>query len=205
MSDSEENSDSRSSDESEESSEEEEPKKFNDSQLVFQSQTKIDIVPKSDNSSFSILSRIKFINSNLDKVSTNLQYAVDKYNKNTKNINSSQIYDQNNSMISKKNCQTCGSCLAPPQEKFDNFNNPYKKINPHGVSSKYSNNIEDLYKNQFNDYSKRNNPTYINQSQNLSNFKSAQFQGSNTVVTSNKGQDKGSVTKIYYRKGNDFN
>ena len=116
-----ENSDTESENNSEETDKNNVPiiKKFENLTITpANNDAKINIVPKEDTSTLSLLLRIKGVNSNLDKISTNLTCAVERFNKNTKFINNSQI---NQDFLYKNN----------QNNNFDNnqYNNNCNNIN----------------------------------------------------------------------------
>lgn len=223
-----ENSGSGSNSDESGSEESEELRKFPKKQLKFQSEINVEIKPREDSSTISLMQKIKYINCNLDKIGTNLQSAVDKYNRNTKSISSSQIFKDNNGGVNYSEQD------KPVPQRFDNFNNPYKKITSYNNSAKYSNNIGDLYKNQYNDFSKSNNQgniynNYDKNSKNSSNnnynnnYNNGNFKqnhnnfNTNSSMQMNKKSNNNlnhnnhynfnssneGTTKIYYRRTNE--
>lgn len=232
MSDNESN-DNRSSDEDEEQeeseveeSEETESKdqirRFSNTGLAISSkEVKVEILPKGVNTS-NLLRRLQNINMELDRVGNNLNDAVSRYNANTKSVKNAQIFNCNQSQMTNQympdnnQINGCHPNNKPIPQKFDNFNNPYKKITNHGYANKYSNDVRDLYKNQFNDYSMINNKTTIDynntdqrkggfgnysiKGNSFNNFSNSNFQSSGTYYPQN---DK--VNKVYYRRTNEMN
>ena len=182
-------SDNNSIDSNEEEEEESELeikiKRFSDKDLIISS-TVVEIKSKEDLSTRSLLNRIKKINNNLDQVGSNLSEAIDKYNKNTNSIQNAYINQSSYSKdVGQLNQVNSSIKQKPIPQQFDDFNNPYKKITSYGnSSSKYKNNINELYQQPL---ANSNNSIF------------AENKSNQSLSQSNQGP-----TKIYYRRANNI-
>lgn len=175
-----------SEDESEEKSKDN-LKKFDTKSLVISNkEVNINIINK-NMKSCSILQKLRNINMNLDRVGSNINEAVIRYKNNTKSLNNSEMLNSQE--------------IKVPNE-FNNYNNPYKKITSYNHNSiKYSNDVRNLYKNQYNDFSSINNKSTFNSSNYNPKFG---FNRNNSINGKNNYIDNAS-NKVYYRRANEMN